>query len=148
MSHRTSAIRSADRIVFIENGIIVEDGTHNQLLAMKGRYHEMITAGNFNDDDLVDNETAPENEIPKQFFNIEQNHIRELSIDAMERQPAVNSSGSESIQYAQVIVRIFKLARPEWLILFLASIVALLAGTTMPIYCILFAEVFGVSILK
>lgn len=42
VSHRLSAIRSADRIVFLEKGKVVEDGTHNQLLQMKGRYYELV----------------------------------------------------------------------------------------------------------
>ncbi len=38
IAHRLSTVRSADRIITIENGTIVEDGKHDDLIAAKGRY--------------------------------------------------------------------------------------------------------------
>ena len=38
IAHRLSTVRSADRILTIENGVIVEDGTHEELVAGHGRY--------------------------------------------------------------------------------------------------------------
>jgi len=38
IAHRLSTVRSADRILTIENGVIVEDGNHDQLVAGNGRY--------------------------------------------------------------------------------------------------------------
>jgi ATP-binding cassette, subfamily B, bacterial HlyB/CyaB len=38
IAHRLSTVRSADRILTIDNGVIVEDGTHEQLVEVEGRY--------------------------------------------------------------------------------------------------------------
>ena len=43
IAHRLSTIRSADRILVIDAGQIVEEGTHHDLLARRGRYHELYT---------------------------------------------------------------------------------------------------------
>ena len=41
IAHRLSTVRSADRILVVEGGRIVEQGTHAQLLALEGRYAEL-----------------------------------------------------------------------------------------------------------
>jgi len=42
ISHRFSTVRMADRIVVLENGNIAEEGTHERLTRMGGRYAEMF----------------------------------------------------------------------------------------------------------
>ena len=41
ISHRLSTTRLADRIVMLENGCIVEQGSHEELLTKNGKYAEM-----------------------------------------------------------------------------------------------------------
>ena len=43
IAHRLSTVRNADQIIVLDHGRIIEQGTHEQLLAMKGRYHQLYT---------------------------------------------------------------------------------------------------------
>ncbi len=43
IAHRLSTIRSADRILVIHDGKIIEDGTHRQLVARQGVYYKLYT---------------------------------------------------------------------------------------------------------
>ena len=43
IAHRLSTIKRADRIVVIEDGRILEMGTHAQLLKRRGHYHDLYT---------------------------------------------------------------------------------------------------------
>ncbi|MCZ6785962.1 MAG: ABC transporter ATP-binding protein [Planctomycetota bacterium] len=49
IAHRLSTIRAADRILAIEKGRIVEEGTHADLLARKGRYYQLYTQRSLRD---------------------------------------------------------------------------------------------------
>ena len=42
VTHRLSTVRNADKIVMMHQGAIVEEGTHDELMALKGRYYALL----------------------------------------------------------------------------------------------------------
>ena len=46
VSHRVSCVRHADKIIVLENGKIVQKGTHNELISKEGFYKELNTKQN------------------------------------------------------------------------------------------------------
>ena len=44
VAHRLSTVRGADRIFVLDNGKVVEAGTHGELVKRRGRYWEMVLA--------------------------------------------------------------------------------------------------------
>jgi ATP-binding cassette subfamily B protein/subfamily B ATP-binding cassette protein MsbA len=42
IAHRLSTIRRADMILLLEDGRVVERGTHEELMTARGSYHEMV----------------------------------------------------------------------------------------------------------
>ena len=42
VAHRLSTVKNADNIVVLENGTIVEQGTHQALTSLKGRYYQLV----------------------------------------------------------------------------------------------------------
>ena len=46
VSHRVSCVRHADKIIVLENGKIVQNGTHNELISKEGFYKELNTKQN------------------------------------------------------------------------------------------------------
>ena len=43
IAHRLSTVRNSNAIMVLENGEIIERGSHDDLLAQKGRYYELYT---------------------------------------------------------------------------------------------------------
>ncbi|EKD23697.1 MAG: hypothetical protein ACD_81C00192G0001 [uncultured bacterium] len=43
ISHRFSTVRNADKIYVMDNGSIAESGSHEELMALKGKYHNAFT---------------------------------------------------------------------------------------------------------
>jgi ATP-binding cassette subfamily B protein len=66
VAHRLSTIAHLDRILVFDQGRIVEDGTHEELLAQRGAYHQLWSrqAGGFVLDDGAADESVNEEEEP------------------------------------------------------------------------------------
>ncbi|MDE1193008.1 MAG: hypothetical protein PW786_12820 [Arachidicoccus sp.] len=42
MAHRLSTVKNADKIVVLHKGKIAEEGTHEYLTSIKGKYYELV----------------------------------------------------------------------------------------------------------
>jgi ATP-binding cassette subfamily B (MDR/TAP) protein 1 len=43
VAHRLSTVRSADRIVVLGEGCVLEQGTHDQLMSSRGVYYDLVS---------------------------------------------------------------------------------------------------------
>ncbi|MCF0247168.1 MAG: ABC transporter ATP-binding protein, partial [Synergistes sp.] len=59
IAHRLSTIRDADRILVLQDGVIAESGTHEELVASGGHYSKMVAASELQTESLSDDKEPP-----------------------------------------------------------------------------------------
>ncbi|HEY2794495.1 MAG TPA: ABC transporter ATP-binding protein, partial [Micromonosporaceae bacterium] len=77
ISHRFSTVRRADQIAVLEHGRVLEQGTHDELLRLDGRYAELfrLQAARFSDDgETDDDETDDDGEGAGMPVKVEADH--------------------------------------------------------------------------
>lgn len=50
VAHRLSTVRDADSILYVEDGRVLESGTHGELMCLQGRYAALVQAGEWADE--------------------------------------------------------------------------------------------------
>lgn len=151
VSHRLSAIKNVQRILYIEKGRIVEEGTHEDLLKLKGRYYEMVKTDN------LDNNAKQFMRVRKTTTDSYNNEQCDNNNDSLDDSSDVNSNDSlvdnfldkeeqieEDVKYLQNFIRILKLAKPDWFDLAIATLSSFIVGSAFPLFSVVFAEVYGV----
>lgn len=147
VSHRLSAIKNADRIVFIHQGQIVEDGTHRELIALKGHYYGMVKSTHHEME--RENETQIASNV-HQILDEKPNFPKENSKFFKQKFPKEAQAEKEEepeniVAFWESFKRIPILLKSDWIVVIIAVGSSIILGFTTAIYSVIFAEIYGVS---
>ncbi|KAG8514703.1 ATP-binding cassette sub-family B member 5, partial [Galemys pyrenaicus] len=138
VAHRLSTIRSADLIVTIKDGMVVEKGTHADLMAKQGLYYSLAMSQDIKKaDEHMESMTYP----------TEKNNcsVPLCSMNSIEKD--FTDKSEELIQYKKKslpevsLLKIFQLNKPEWPAVVLGTLASVLNGAVHPIFSIIFAKI-------
>ncbi|OQR88609.1 ATP-binding Cassette (ABC) Superfamily, partial [Thraustotheca clavata] len=129
IAHRLSTIRGADRIVVLNNGVIVEDGDHDQLVSIpNGHYAKLVQSQTQSSDECNTNKTTSASNDTRAFTTETKNQNGEVADVSIDASPAS-------------LMRIWRYGRPEWRHYVLGGIGALFHGAVYPLWGLLFVKV-------
>ncbi|KAJ5653255.1 Leptomycin B resistance protein [Penicillium lividum] len=157
IAHRLSTIRDADNIVVMSQGRIVEQGTHQELIDMKGAYHGLVEAQriggaiestSMEQEDALSDDLDDEDPVDKKLTLDRTNTQKSLSSQILrDRQPEVGQRYS----MWTLINFIAAFNASEWKLLIVGLFWATICGGGNPTSAVFFAKeiislsTFGVS---
>ncbi|KAI7815643.1 ABC subfamily B member 5, partial [Rhyzopertha dominica] len=134
VAHRLSTIRGANKIVVISKGQVVEQGTHDELMALKQEYFSLVTTQVTSDD--IDRK--PDAALSTVDFDED--------IDQTVTPKGVNVEEEQSTPAEMASLwTVMKMNASEWWQIFVGCISSLIMGGAMPIFAVLFGEIIGVA---
>uniref|UniRef100_A0A8B9RGL9 ATP-binding cassette sub-family B member 5 n=1 Tax=Astyanax mexicanus TaxID=7994 RepID=A0A8B9RGL9_ASTMX len=147
VAHRLSTIRNADVIAGFQNGKIVELGTHDELMGMKGVYQSLVTMQSEDADDSAEdiglNEKSPS--------------VSSMTEQTLFRQKSKSFIGSEKeqkeekepVQEEKVpdvsFFTVLGLNKTEWPYMVLGVFCAIINGGMQPAFAIIFSKIISVG---
>ncbi|KAM3681012.1 ATP-binding cassette sub-family B member 5 isoform 3-T3 [Ammospiza maritima maritima] len=172
IAHRLSTIRTADTIAGFEKGVVVEQGTHSELMLQKGVYYSLVMqqgctsdvqdGGTSEDSEGSGAEKYEENINPVEELTF-QNNIetsvmpekgsirRRSSKYKSKKSSSKNPFGKKKKQKeveeenlpAVSYLKILALNKPEWFYVLLGVIAAAVIGAVHPAFAVIFAKIIG-----
>ncbi|XP_043920640.1 ATP-dependent translocase ABCB1-like [Protopterus annectens] len=163
VAHRLSTIRTADVIAGFQNGVIVEQGTHSQLMTEKGVYYNLVmqqSKEHEHEYEETDNELESETDISDQDADeineieseiIRRNSVRRQSSRAStrRRKSAKKPKKEQKVKVEEKVEevpfsRVLAMNKPEWPYIIMGIFASLIAGGVYPAVGIIFAKIIGV----
>lgn len=159
IAHRLSTIKNADKIVVMHKGEIKEVGKHDELIAKKGVYYDLVKAQELNthkekddddeekedDDNVTNNEEVginfDEDNKSTQLKKIITKDSTTKSIKSLEEE--IKEKEEKYKHTKAPFSRLFKLNKPELLFIIIGTIASAVNGTIFPLFALLFSAILS-----
>ncbi|XP_068065362.1 ATP-binding cassette sub-family B member 5 isoform X1 [Anomalospiza imberbis] len=169
IAHRLSTIRTANTIAGFEKGVVVEQGTHSELMLQKGVYYSLVMQQGCSSDvqdnrSSEDSEGTGSEEYDENISPVEemtlQNHfetsvirgsVRRRSSRYKSKSSSKNPFGKKKKQKEVEeenlppvpYLKILALNKPEWFYVLLGVIAAAVIGAVHPAFAVIFGKIIG-----
>lgn len=148
IAHKLATVQKADKIVVMNRGQVIEEGTHDQLLDLRGAYHELVNAQNlgtgFNGSpkplttaasaaSVVDKSSSQDDLVESRQSVVEQEKSEED-----DKTPDEDQDVSRKLSLIKVLGTIFRQQRTAWPLFFFGIVSSTIGGGMFPGQAVLF----------
>uniref|UniRef100_H3AJ76 ATP binding cassette subfamily B member 4 n=1 Tax=Latimeria chalumnae TaxID=7897 RepID=H3AJ76_LATCH len=150
IAHRLSTVQNADVIAGLQNGVIIEQGTHEELMKGNGLYYTLVSTQTFSDgaDEVtqktVDDKNSPETKsAPSQSLRRRSTHTS-FKKTLSEKSSVTTIEPADGNVPPVSFLRVLKLNKTEWPYFVLGTFCAIINGGLQPAFAIIFSKIIGV----
>ncbi|BES99804.1 Multidrug resistance protein [Nesidiocoris tenuis] len=134
IAHRLSTIKNSDRIYAMKGGSVMESGTHEGLMSLKGVYYELVKLQKRDEKQ----QRATIGEIEEEMESCP----KRKSIDDLAKNIEPGTS-NEKRKYDRIIWRLLKINTPDWPLLLIGFLSCAVNGTITPVFAFFYAQIFA-----
>nr|CDS29070.1 ATP binding cassette subfamily B (MDR:TAP) [Hymenolepis microstoma] len=153
VAHRLTTVREADLIVVMKDGIIIEQGTHDDLRDRKGQYYKMLQAQGLLKEEAAKTEAAAASladleKMGVKFFTDkrdEYNDFPEKSVSESEADEKEVKTKLFRRKYP--MLQALKLNKPEYPYLFLGLLMAVAVSIIEAIFALVYSDMFDLALM-
>ncbi|XP_074721099.1 phosphatidylcholine translocator ABCB4-like [Strix uralensis] len=155
IAHRLSTVRNADLIAAFENGVITEQGTHNELIERKGIYYTLVNMqASGTEDQLQEESNVPVVSEEAWKGSILTGQRRQSTQKSIKRFRIQNDEPDvKSVQLDKSIppvsfFKIMELNKTEWPYFVIGTLCAIINGALQPIFSVIISDIIGMFVEK
>ncbi|CAF0737437.1 unnamed protein product [Brachionus calyciflorus] len=150
IAHRLSTIRNADIIVYVSNGILVEQGTHEELMTKKGEYFKLVqaqTKKHHHHHDNKNQEDKNDNISEDSWSDSESETVKEKkdSIETKQVENFIEIKKPYRPLYFEF--RLLQLHSPDWFWLLVGTLSIAISSMINPITNLIFLQIYKVFVI-
>lgn len=149
VSHRLSTITNSDKIVYINKGVVIEQGTHAELMNKEGSYFDLVKANNSTiaaKDTIVPrskrNSRAKRNDSVKSSINSESSSEDDADSDVDNE--SIEEEVTEEDKKKVSMFSLIKMNKKEWPYILTGTVASCIVGASFPAFAVLFGEMYGI----
>ncbi|OXB84706.1 UNVERIFIED_CONTAM: hypothetical protein H355_001183 [Colinus virginianus] len=154
IAHRLSTVRNADLIAAFENGVITEQGTHDELMEQKGVYYKLVNMETSETEDLLQEEEGNAPTISEEALSgsVMTGQKRQSTRKSIKRFRIQNDElDAKAVQLDKNIppssfFKIMKLNKTEWPYFAIGTLCAFINGALQPIFSVMISDVIGMFV--